>query len=303
MPDGSIQISAQARDYGVFESTRRDGYRTWQFTPPPADPDAPPRHPWLELFAATPLAAFGDLIVGHALIAPFDRLDAPEAANVLFGLHAADDPARIAVDWAARDWLQQRRQQTPPEDEPNRRRWIREVRDAFDIVALLQLREAAITLRRGFASWNALVTDLVAAPSRDARAAYWWMLAQTQTLASTMAPELDPFGLAAHWLWICENASGSLPDHYLGIGLLGLRRFPDAGYDSELPWLTGLAWWAAARRPSEDAFRTQWLALKFLYPRTPARWRSLVDRVLLDPRFRDSGIVAPAWWRIDPDFG
>ena len=309
MPDGSIQIVAQSRASAVSFARWPDLPHASLFTPvPPADPDAPPRHPWLATFESAPEAAFGDLVTGHADIAPLNRLAAPEAAKILFGRLAANDPARLSLGWAILGWLEKRRQETPPEEEPNRRRWIREVRDAFDIIALLQVPEAAIALRRGFASWNAWVADLAATPSRDARAGYWSMLAQTQRLTQTQpptwatTPPLDPFGLAGHWLWICENAGGSLPDHYLGIGLLGLRRLPDTGHDSELPWLTGLAWWADARRPSQDAFRTQWLALKFLYPRPQERWRALVARVLSAPRFQGKGIVAPAWWDTDPDF-
>lgn len=303
MPDGGIQIVRQASSYVLFDARRPVPAHAHLFSSvPPPDPDAPPRHPWLATFERAPEAAFGGLVTGHAGIAPLNRLDAAEAANALFGRLAANDPARLSLGWAILGWLEKRRQETPPADDANRRRWIREVRDAFDIVALLQVAEPAIALRRGFASWNAWVSDLVLAPSRDARAGYWSMLARTQSLTGAATPPLDPFGLASHWLWICENAGAALPEHYLGIGLLGLRRLPDIELGSELPWLTGLAWWADARRPSPDAFRTQWFALKFLYPRTQARWRELVARVLSAPRFQGQGIVAPAWWDIDPDF-
>lgn len=298
MPDGGIQIVAQAR---------AEHFSVWSPPPPRADLFAPPpgpdtpRHPWLATFEHTPEASFNDLVTGHADVEPLNRLDNAEAAHVLFGPLPADDPARISLGWAILGWLETRRQQAPPADNPNRHRWIRELRDAFDIVALLQVETAAIALHRGFAVWNAWVADLVAAPSRDARAAYWSMLAQTQPLTRTATPALDPFALSAHWLWICENSGGSLPESYLGIGLLGLRRLPETKQGSELPWLTGLAWWADAQHPSRDAFRTQWFALKFLYPRTPARWRALIARVLAEPRFRDQGVAAPAWWDVDPD--
>ncbi len=299
MPDGGNHTVMRKTTYASSDASSAPHRGARRVTPmPPLDPDAPPRHPWLATFERAPEAAFGDLVTGHAEIAPLNRLDAAEAANVLFGPLPADDPARLSLGWAVLSWLDKRRQEPPPADDPNRQRWIREVRDAFDIVALLQVAEPAIALRGGFASWNAWVTDLVLAPSRDARAGYWSMLARTQSLT----PALDPFGLASHWLWICESAGATLPDHYLGIGLLGLRRLPDTRFGSELPWLTGLAWWADARRPSSDAFRTQWLALKFLYPRTPERWRALVIRVLSAPRFQGQGVVAPAWWDIDPDF-
>jgi hypothetical protein len=301
LPDGGIQIVAQARAHAFAAVSRLDSPHDHLFTPAPPDPDAPPRHPWLATFEQAPEVAFGDLVTGHAGIGLLNRLDIPEAANVLFGPLPAHDPARLSLGWAILGWMEKRRQETQPADDANRQRWIREIRDAFDIVALLQVAEPAIALRRGFASWNAWVGELVAAPSRDARAPYWSMLAQTQPLTREAAPALDPFGLASHWLWICENAGGALPDDYLGIGLLGLRRLPETAFGGELPWLTGLAWWADARRPSREAFRTQWLALKFLYPRTPARWRALVARVLSAPRFRAKGIAAPAWWDIDPD--
>ena len=264
--------------------------------------DTSPRHLWLTSFEQAPETAFGDLIAGRADLGSLDRLDAVEAANAMFGHLPTDDPARRLLDWAILGWLEKRRQDTPPEDNANRQRWIRAVRDAFDIVAVLQTPETASALRRGYAVWNAWVADLVLAPSRDARAGYWSMLAQTQGLLRITKPALDPFGLAAHWLWVCENAGGKLPDHYLGIGLLGLRRLPPTEQGGELPWLTGLAWWADARQPPPDAFRTEWRALKSLYPRTPERWRALVGMVLSAPRFQMKQIVAPAWWGADPDF-
>jgi len=301
MPDGGIQIVAQhrARAFSCFRSF--DTPRPGLFPRPRPDPDAPPRHPWLATFERSPEAAFNDLISGYADVGPLGRLEAPEAANMLFGDLRADDPAWLSLGWAILGWLEKRRQQASPEDAPGRQRWIREVRDAFDIVALLEIETAAVELRRGFAAWNSWVADLIAAPSRDARAAYWSMLARTQPLMLAATPPLDPFGLSSHWLWICESAGTILPESYLGIGLLGLRRLPETAGGSELPWLTGLAWWADAQRPSREVFLTQWRALKFLYPRTSAHWLVRIHEVLSGPRFRDQGIVAPAWWAEDQD--
>jgi len=273
--------------------------RSTLFAPPPS---TPARHPWLLAFEQSPEAGFAALVAGQAPIAPYNRLDAPEAAQFLFGRLSADDPARMSLGWAILAWLNKRRQETSPESYPQRQRWIREVREAFDIVALLEVQDAALQLQRGFTAWNAWTADLVLAPSRDARASYWWMLALTQKLVSDADAGIDPFSLAPHWLWICENAGGKLPDHYLGIGLIGLRRLPDTEPGAEMPWLTGLAYWADAQRPSEAAFRTQWLALKSLYPRTQARWQELVALVLSAPRFRRQGVMTPGWWATDPAF-
>ncbi len=269
--------------------------------PVPSSGSEGQRHPWLLTFERSPAEAFNDLIAGHASIGPLNRSDAPEAARFLFGDLPDDDPARQSLGWAMLSWLEQRRREAAPDDPMKRQRWIREVRDVLDIVALLRVTKPAAALRLGFASWNAWTGDLVLAPSRDARAAYWSTLAQTQPLVRDAEPDLDPFGLAAHWLWICENAGGLLPDQYLGIGLLGLRRLPPTELGGEIPWLTGLASWANYRRPPEAEFRIQWMALKSLYPRVPERWREAIGLVLSQPRFRDHGIASPAWWSIDSE--
>lgn len=296
MHQRAIRIQSHAVAFASFATLPP---RLPLFPPPPVDPS---RHPWLRIFEQAPEAGFAELVAGQAPIAPYDRLDAPEAAHILFGRLAAADPARLSLGWAIMEWLNKRQQETPPEADPQRQRWIREVREVFEIVALLDVRDAALELRRGFAAWNVWTADLVLAPSRDARAGYWRMLALTQPLLCDAASGVDPFSLAPHWLWICENAGGKLPDHYLGIGLIGLRRLPDTEPGAEMPWLTGLAYWADAQHPSAAAFRTQWLALKSLYPRTQARWRELVAHVLSAPRFQRQGIVAPGFWATDPDF-
>ena len=296
MHQRAIKIQSHAVAFASF-ATRAP--RSSLFPPAPADPS---RHPWLRTFEQSPEAGFAALVAGQAPIAPYDRLDAPEAAQILFGRLADDDPARLSLGWAIMAWLNKRRQETPPEAYPQRQRWIREVREVFEIVALLDVKDAALQLRRGFTAWNTWTADLALAPSRDARAGYWRMLALTQPLLRDADSGIDPFSLAPHWLWICENAGRKLPDHYLGIGLIGLRRLPDIEPGAEMPWLTGLAYWADAQRPSEAAFRTQWLALKSLYPRTQARWRELVALVLSAPRFRRQGVMAPGWWAADPAF-
>ncbi len=150
----------------------------------------------------------------------------------MFGDLEANDPARLSLGWAVLAWLERRRQEPLPNDEANRRRWVREVRDAFDIVALLQVAEPAVALRRGFAPWNAWVADLALAPSRDARAGYWSMLAQTQAVggAESQRPRSIRSGLAPHWLRICENAGGVLPDYYPSGSDCFLDPAPPAGF-------------------------------------------------------------------------
>lgn len=301
MPDGGISIVAQARAVAFSVAMPPDRASPRLFGDHGSDPLKQPRHPWLAAFATSPADEFNNLITGHADLGTLSRLDPPDAADMLFGQLHDDDPARLALDWAVLGWLEARRRQPPPEEQADRQCWIREVQDAFDIVALVRARSAANALRRGFASWNAWASELVMAPARDARAAYWSMLAQTQPLLREAQPDLNPFSLASHWLRICGDAGGNLPSHYLAIGLLGLRRLPDTADGSEIPWLTGLADWALTQRPSREAFLTQWKALKSLYPRTPMHWRRRIDQVLSQDRFRCQGLLSPAWWGEDPD--
>lgn len=251
------------------------------------------RHPWLGRFTAAPEDEFGKLLAGHADIFPYDRADSPDAARSLFGPLAADDPARAALGSAILAWLERRRKAPLPAERPALQRRLREICEAFEIVAYLEVTDAAVALRRRFPLWNEWVAPLVLSAARDARASYWRMLALTQPQVRAAVPlDMTPF-----WLSLCREAGERLPSRYLDIGLLGLRRLPE-----EYAWLAGLAQWAMARQPSPTQFRAEWLALKPLYPKAPKGWRDLVGTLLASAPYRDAGIKAPAWWDIDPHF-
>jgi tetratricopeptide (TPR) repeat protein len=257
-------------------------------------------HPWLAEFEKAPIEAFGDLLSGYAKVFPYDRADAPDAARMLFGPLPADDPLLVALDRAVMSWLEQRRKGSLPRERPKLQRAVREICEAFEIIAPLGLPDAAADLRRRFIVWNEWVARLVLSPARDARAEYWRSLALTQPLVAGDSPGTEPHDLEPLWYRLCREAGGSLPKRYLGIGLLGLRRLPETESGSEVPWLAGLAHWALAEHPSESEFNAEWLALKALYPRSPHRWRELVARLLSTPTF--AGMKPPAWWGSDPDF-
>ena len=263
---------------------------------------APKRHPWLDEFVQAPVPGFGDLLAGYARVAPYERADAPDAARMLFGGLQADDTARLALGPAIVAWLEQRRREVPPQGRPHQQRWVREICEAFEIVALLDVADAACTLRRRFIIWNEWAGRFVLTAARDARAEYWRMLALTQPAVARMAtgqtiPDLSPL-----WLEICRRSDAELPHRYLSIGLLGLRRLAVAPNGSEAPWIAGLAHWALEHRPSPEEFQAEWLALKPLYPRRDQRWRELVGHLLETKPFQDADIKAPGWWLGDRDF-
>jgi tetratricopeptide (TPR) repeat protein len=259
------------------------------------------RHPWLTRFESAPENALNDLLAGYADAHPYERADAPDAALMLFGPLGSEDPTRKKLEPAILSWLERRRKEAVPAARPKLQRRVREISEAFEIIALLQLADAAIELRRRFIIWNDWAARLVVSSARDARAEYWRMLALTQPLVATGAPDIARNTLMMMWQRVCREAGGRLPRHYLSIGLLGLRylQIPDQG--SELSWVSGLAQWALCQRPSNAEFKAEWLALKPLYPRSPSRWRNIVGHLLSAPQFRDAGIYPPGWWRIDPE--
>jgi Flp pilus assembly protein TadD len=268
----------------------------------PTERMGPSRHPWLARFESAPEEAFGELLAGYADIHPYERADAPDAARMLFGPLDPKDSARSALGPAVLAWLEKRRKEPLPAARPKLQRRVREICEALEIIALLNLEDAAVELRRRFVIWNDWMARLVLSSARDARAEYWRMLALTQTLVAKAAPDIDANGLAAMWQRICSEAGGRLPRHYLSIGLLGLRRLPEVGEGSELSWVSGLAQWALAQKPSDSEFKAEWLALKPLYPRAPQRWRRFIAKLLSATTFKDAEIEPPEWWRVDPDF-
>lgn len=258
------------------------------------------RHRWIDQFLDDPRCGYADLVAGHAAIHPYQRADAPDAARLLFGGLAEDDPARAVLDNAVLDWLDTRRRESAPPRPGPRQSWVREISETLEIVYILDLPRTAVALRRRRAEWTDFCARHVLAPSRDARAMLWRTLALTQTLAHTTDPALSAQELVPLWHLLCREAGGALPTHYLAIGLLGLRRLPLA--NSDLPWLAGLAHWAMARKPNGAAFRAEWLALKSLYPRNPSIWRTQVTQLLDTKLFSNAGITAPGWWgEADPD--
>lgn len=259
------------------------------------------RHPWLRRFEESPRKQFEELLAGYAEIPPYERLDAPDAAVALFAHLTRDDSARVALTGAILDYLTTRRNQGFEFEGIPLQRVIREISEAFEIVSLLEVVDVAIELRRRFLFWNDWVANLSLSPARDARAAYWRMLALTQPLIHS-SQLVDPWGLAPLWQSICRDAGARFPEHYIDLGLLGLRYLPDHANGSELPWLVGLARWALTNDPPDAKFKSIWLGLKALYPRSPQRWRKLVAEVLSLPEFVDADVMAPAWWQVDSDF-
>ncbi|MEQ8480362.1 MAG: hypothetical protein RIC18_06875 [Hoeflea sp.] len=258
------------------------------------------RHPWLDVFVANPAKGFSDLLAGYAPVFPYTRADAPDAARMLFGPLPGDDPAWPALSIGTMEWLNSARRRPLPADVAARQNLIREVSEAFEIISLLQVAEAAATLRREYVRWANWTAQLVMESARDAHAAYLRMLSQTQ--GAVVGVVASPDALQPLWMRLCREAGGELEQRYLQIGLLGLRQLPGSIQRGDTPWIAGLAAWALERRPPDKQFLRFWRPLKRLYPAPPATLRKQVFNVLAQKPFKDAEIEFPAWWTADPDF-
>lgn len=252
------------------------------------------RHPWIEVFSADPYTAFERFIRGYAEVTPYERAEAPDAARMLFGPLAADDPARAQLGAAITAWLDARRREPIPTDRRRRGRLIREISESFEIIRALEPGAAAQWVHDNRIRLLDWTSRLVQSPARDARAAFLLTLAVTQ-------PVVDGEDLTRLWMDICREAGGVLPGEYLDVGLMGLRRLPKMEHQtSEAPWLAGLAQWAMSREPSDQEFAAEWLSLKRIYPRQPGQWRKEISALLRTKQYRDAEIESPAWWACDP---
>ena len=252
------------------------------------------RHPWIAVFEADPATAYDRFIRGYAEVTPYERAEVPDAARMLFGQLAADDPARAQLGAAITAWLNARRREPIPADRRKRGRLIREISESFEIIRALEPGGAAQWVHDNRIRLMDWTSRLVDSSARDARGAFLLTLAVTQ-------PVVNNDHLTRLWMDTCREAGGALPKEYLDVGLMGLRRLPKMTQQTaEAPWLAGLAQWAMAQEPSEKEFAAEWLALKRVYPRQPGQWRKENAALLRTRQYRDAEIEPPAWWACDP---
>lgn len=259
------------------------------------------RHPWIDAFVADPAAELDNLLAGHASIAPYESADAPDATRLLFGGLPDDDEALGALDRAVNEWLDSQRLGGVPEIDPlSLERWVRKVSEAFEIIGLLKLTHCSSDLRKRYVVWNSWADRLAVSAQRDGRHAFLRTLALTQRIVAEAESTVNPFALESLWLHVCEQAGTGFPEHYLGVGLIGLRMLPEReGAPSERPWMAGLVRWAVGQKPPAKAFSRHWWALKALYPRMPSYWRSALTETLQQSSAEQMLSELKDWWLQD----
>jgi len=258
-------------------------------------------HPWLDAFLADPVTELDKLLSGHAGIAPYESADAPDAARLLFGALPRDGEALNVLDQALYEWLDsERRSGVPPLDPLRLERWVRKISEGFEIVGLLKLPRSSVDFRKRYPVWNSWADHLVVSEQRDGRYAFLRTLALAQRVVAEADPEVNPFALEALWLRLCEQAGTAFPARYRDIGFLGLRMLPERDdAPSERPWMTGLVRWAVGQNPSVEEFSRQWWALKALYPRMPAYWRTALTETLHQESAKQISEELQDWWQQD----
>lgn len=258
------------------------------------------RHLWLEVLEASPQDSVADLMAGYASVFPYTRADAPDAVRMLVGHLPDNDPAREALASGMSSWLHAKRAEPLPSDPARLQDFVRQVTEAFEIISLIELTEPAVELREQYVRWFDWASRLNLAPSRDGRASYLRMIANTQTIVAEHISEPD--GLAPFWIRMCKESGSTYPARYLQIGLLGLRRLPGEIERGGSPWIAGLAAWARAQNPSGKEFMRTWRPIKRLHPASLRTMRQRVFNVLSQKSFVDADIQSPGWWASDPDF-
>lgn len=233
--------------------------------------------PWLAEFERDPAEAVDELLRGVADVAPYERAGAADVLATLFGGLAEDNPDRRALDEALGDWLFARRGDGPKvRREHGMNRYVEELIQALTAVYRLRLTGTAERLRASFASFHGWLKSLALGPGQDPALELWQIMALMQ----------HDRRFLGDWYRLCEEAGHSLPEAYLTVGLLGLRRIP--GYEGEEvepggslrpEVIAGLFRWAA-RLPqgpaSRKIFQRRFGALRVLYPRSPQRWRDII---------------------------
>ncbi len=176
------------------------------------------------------------------------------------------------------------------------------------------LPERTVTdLRERYALWSGFFDNFVMDRGLDLRREYFRILALSQDIVAKHRPpaarQLMPL-----WLSICAESGdfGRYDGSYLRVALIGLRRLPlgDRFDANEEFALQGLARWAVAQRPSNEAFEQEWRLLQDNFPRDITFWQPRVQAVIkaaeteLSERtkptqFKETTFSVAGWWRAD----
>lgn len=243
----------------------------------------------------------GALVLGH--------LSAAEPADVVVSFLVDEPDGAESIDTQCLELLEAHRRTLLTYDGGRFDVELLRLVSLVAIVHRIRPRRTIGSFHSEFVKWNRFFRNFVIDRGLDLRRDYWRVLATTQDLGAEVAG-LEPRRLMPMWLSICSGSGdrGDYPDHYLEVGMLGLRRLPLVGdiASNDDFVLHGLARWAAWQRPTREHFLREWHLIEGDFPRSDAFWRdhaeaaiAAVENEVRERIHGDAGdvFVAAAWWR------
>ncbi len=227
---------------------------------------------WLEAFREEPVQAVDDLFSGRAGVGSDLRLDIPEFLYQEFPPNLTRE--REHLDVALSNWLENMRMSYAAQvARLGFSVYGKRVGDAFIALQLLDLPETRHRIRADVDSWLHWLLPLRLAPERDPALECRRLLTRGQPDARHTA------------MWL-RLASDRRPE-YLTVALVGLRLLPDRKDDvraNQRLMLQALLRHAVSARHDVSAarqlFDQKYVALRGLFPRSPAHWKRLLREAL-----------------------
>lgn len=251
------------------------------------------RHPWLQALRAAPARQVRALIDGIAAITPYERAEPGDAAAMLMGGLATDDPCRDAFDQGCLETLEALRLELRAADGEDFPFVAVALQRLLTVIRRLMPAKTIADLHHRYVLWHNALEAAMIDDSLDPRREFWRLLALTQKDNRRWMPL---------WLEICAQAGpwGRLNHTYLDCGLLGLRKLPLTGdiAANEEAVCHGLALWAAHQLPERSSFDSRWWEIEAAYPRSADFWPPLIGKILAAVISSRDGQDFPAarWW-------
>ena len=259
----------------------------------PTEPASLSRHPWLELLLADPEKECKKLLDRVADVGAYSRAEPHDILRMLVGDLDGDDPIIMALDKGFLAWLEAARQDRPASDRAKNLHALKAV-DAFRAISAVSGPVLLDDLWKNYIAYYHWA-DSNSTSVIDLRYEFLSMLSQSQARLREAKRDRTPM-----WLTLCGNAGRSVPDRYLDIGLIGLRRatrLPPAEQEGiaispEEYGMIGLGKWVENRlqRDVGNDLARKWAVIKLSYPHTNAFWKNAFERLLLP---RDPNLTSP----------
>ena len=259
-------------------------------------------HPWIEEFLSTPTKGFLELIDGtSSSLGILSTFESPEIISIL--LTGVDDikiydKILLKLDVEIINWFDNIVKQDIPVNDTELQNLIRKVCNVFEIISIFQRHDVIIALFHKFTIMDKFVQKLVLSTTRNAKSAYYNLLALYLPLSAAPGDSWLKF-----WFDICKNSDHRIPTKRqdLNNALMALLRYNTPEYSQGKAYIIGLIYWAFNNKPDDNEFWSEWFKRKLLINITLFEWRKIIKETMSDASIVSLGISFPAWWKVDPE--